>query len=123
MARLETNVSRYHVSEQFEMFLMERISGPEFDFFQRRVGPLALYPARHGLFAEDFQAKGSKRTVRFGYYYSVKLMRLFVLGAHLVRRGEPTDLDQDQMDAFMEAIRDWEFRPGEMPKAFRENGD
>jgi len=123
MAKLEMDVSRYHVSEQFETFLMERISGPEFDFFQRRIGPLALHPARHGSFAEDFRAEGSQRTVRFSYYYSVTLTRLFVLGAHLLRRGEPTDLVQGQMDAYMEAIREWEAHPGGMPGAFREDED
>jgi len=98
---------------------MERMSGPEFDFFQKRIGPLSLYPANHGAFAEDFQAEGSSRTVRFSYFFSGSLKRLFVLGAHLVRRGEPTDLDQDQMNAFLAAIKAWEADPTNLPAAFR----
>jgi hypothetical protein len=116
---MNENISRYHVSEQFESFLMERMNGPEFDFFQKRIGPLSLHPASNGAFAEDFQATESSRTVRFSYFFSEKLKRLFVLGAHLVRRGEPTDYDQKQMEAFLESIKAWELVPAILPDAFK----
>lgn len=112
-------MKRYYVSEQFDAFLMERMSGSEFDFFQKRIGPLSIYPVRFGAFQEDYQAPGSERTVRFSYFFSEKLGLLFVLGAHLVRRGEPTDFDQEQMSAFMEAIREWEAHPARVPEAFQ----
>lgn len=116
-------MERYYVSEQFETFLMERISGPEFDFFQKRIGPLSVHPAHAGAFHEDFQAAASARTVRFSYYFSMTLGILFVLGAHLVRRGEPTDLDQGQMDEFMRAIQAWEGHPKAVPPAFRSEAE
>lgn len=115
---MELTLDRYHVSAQFEAFLMERISGPEFDFFQKRIGPLSIYPAGNGTFYEDFQAVGSKRMVRFSYYYSDSLRRLFVLGAHLVRLGEPTDFDQELMDAYRAAISRWEKHPDVPPEGF-----
>jgi hypothetical protein len=122
-AGMGKNISRYHVSDQFESFLMERMSGPEFDFFQMRIGPLSLYPASNGSFAEDFQAKGSSRTIRFSYYFSEKLKRLFVLGAHLLRRGEPTDYDQNKMSAFLEAVKAWEMNPTNVPDAFKDEDE
>ena len=116
-------MDRYYVSEQFETFLMERMSGLEFDFFQKRIGPLSIHPAHLGSFYEDFQASASARTVRFSYHYSKPLGILFLLGAHLVRRGEPTDLDQGQMDEFMHLIQAWEAHPKMVPAAFRPEPD
>jgi hypothetical protein len=70
-------------SEQFENFLMQRMSGPEFAHFEARVGLLAVQAPALGLFHEDFQVSPKGRALRISYYYSDVLRQLFVVGGHL----------------------------------------
>lgn len=108
----------YFYSAQFGKFLMERMSGPEFAHFELRTGLFAARPLDVGLFHEDFQAEGSGREMRVTYYFSQSLSQLFVVGGHLLRRGEPTDLDQGLMDAYLESIKAWEKNPRARPDVF-----
>ena len=107
----------YH-SEQFEHFLMERMTGPEFRVFEAKVALWMVQPPVVGAFDVEFQAPGSRRCIRISYYWSSVLGQIFIVGGWILRRGEPTDLDQASMQAYLEAIRSWEAVPAHRPEMF-----
>jgi hypothetical protein len=107
-----------YFSKQFEEFFIERMTGEELVCFDVQVGLFSRMPLKDGLFHDDVTAKPGHRTVRFTYYYSRRLKELFTVGAHLVRRGEPKDWDQRQMDEYVRAIQAWEAQPDSKPEAF-----
>jgi hypothetical protein len=107
-----------YFSKQFEDFFINRMTGEELEIFDVRAGLFSKLPPRDGLFRDDVVGRPGTRTVRFTFYYSRKLKELFAVGAHLLRRGEPKEWDQQQMDEYMEAIQAWEAHPGSKPEAF-----
>jgi hypothetical protein len=97
------------------------MTGDELLMFDLQVGLFSKYPKQEGLFHADIMVKPGGRTVRFTYY-SRHLRRLFVVGAHLVRHGEPRDWDKQQMDEYIRAIQEWELNPGSDPETFGVSG-
>src|SRR5665213_1063847 len=94
------------------------MTGDELFTFDLQVGVFSRQPRHEGLFHADITAKAGGRTVRITYYWSPSLNQLFVVGAHLVRRGEPSEWDQEQMDEYVGAILEWESNPGSGPENF-----
>jgi len=89
-------------SDFFTKFFNNIIHGKEYPAYDVQIKKLTLEKSEKGHFEKTIQAEN--RTLCINYYMSHKLDTLFVLTAHIVRKGEPRPKELEALKKYVEEI-------------------
>lgn len=91
-----------HESEFFGKFFNDIMHGREVPAYDIQTKKLTLEKKEKGHFTKNIEAEN--RTLCINYYMSHKLDTLFVLTAHIVRKGEPRPKELEALKKYVEEI-------------------
>jgi hypothetical protein len=86
----------------FGKFFDGIMHGKEYAAYDIQTKKLTLEKSEKGHFIRNIQAEN--RTLCINYYMSHKLDTLFVLTAHIVRKGEPRPKEVEALKKYVEEI-------------------
>lgn len=89
-------------SRIFGDFYLRIMNRREYPAYEIQVKKLVLEKREKGYFARTIQSEN--RVIHINYYLSKSLDTLFVLTAHIERRGEPRPKETEALKAFIEDI-------------------
>ena len=89
-------------SEFFGKFFFGVMHGKEYAAYDVQVKKLTLEKSEKGYFERTIKAEN--RELCITYYMSHKLDTLFVLTAHIVRKGEPRPKELEALKKYVEEI-------------------
>ncbi len=91
-------------SNFFGQFSNRIINGKEYTAYKVQIGKLKLEKPKQGPF--EILVKTENRTICVNFYFSHKLNTLFVLTAHIVRKGEPSPKELAALKKLVQEIEE-----------------